>query len=59
MKVTKHFIRAPAADKADDVRINLCQKKGSSTSCTEASCRDITWKKPQVRAEVGDSVPNA
>jgi hypothetical protein len=41
MKVAEHFIRAPAANKADDVRIHSGEEEGHSPAHLERAGSDI------------------
>jgi hypothetical protein len=50
MQITEHFVQAPPADEADDIRVNLGQEKGGHTSSAETSCREFGRKEAEVRA---------
>jgi hypothetical protein len=50
VQITEHFVQAPPANKADDVRVNLGQEKGGRASSAETSCRDFRRKEADVRA---------
>ncbi len=50
MQVTEHFVRMPMANEADDVRIDLGQKKGGRASCTKTTGQNLGRKEAKVRA---------
>ena len=50
VQITEHFVRAPPANEADDVQVNLGQEKGGRASSAETSCRDFRRKEAEVRA---------
>ena len=59
MKVSQHFIRAPAANKADDIRVNACKEEGICPCCAKAASRDVVWQKAQRWANICNCVSNS
>jgi hypothetical protein len=53
MQVPKHFVLAPMADEADDVRVDLGQEEGYCASGAQAR-QDFIRKEAKVRAQRRD-----
>eukprot|EP00980_Cylindrotheca_fusiformis_P019991 scaffold7072_cov167-Cylindrotheca_fusiformis.AAC.1 len=63
VEVTQHFVRAPTANQADAVSIDVGAEKGHSTGSSKGACGDVLWQKtklgpkePRGSAEVGGEV---
>ena len=56
MKVAEHLIRAPTANKADDIRINFSNEKRSGPGGAKTAGRDVGGEEPKVSSQVTHSL---
>ena len=59
VEVPEHFVRAPPADEADDVRVNTGQEECGGTSGTKTVCQNVGGKETEVWAARYDGFSNS
>ena len=56
MEIAEHFVRAPSAEEANDIGVDLGTEKGIGSRCSEAASTDVGWKEAEGRAKESDCV---
>ena len=54
VEITKHFVRAPTANEADEVGVNFGTKECHGIGSAKRTYRDVGWEETKGRAHAGD-----
>ena len=57
MEVSKHFIRSPSADEADDVGVDLREEQRVCPAGSQGARGDVLWQEAERRSNVGHGRP--